>query len=175
MPRNVRTIRAEGIIAYVPLTKGYEAVIDASDAHLVNKWNWCALVTKRKDGSVRSVYAARKERSSGMPTTILMHRVISKDQNGIDIDHIDCNGLNNRKSNLRKATKSQNQHNQRISGANKSGVKGVRWHKASQKWVAQIECNGRRHHLGCYASISDAAGAYASASASFHGEFGRTA
>lgn len=163
-----RGIRIEGNLAYVPLTRGYEAVIDAADVSLVEGWNWCALVRPK------SVYAMRFSEGAEKKT-ILLHRVIAGTPEGMDTDHIDGNGLNNRRSNVRVATKGQNMHNQRLSSANTSGVKGVSWVKRRQKWQAQICANGKRVGLGYYDTIADAGQAYADASAKMHGEFGRLA
>jgi hypothetical protein len=91
----------------------------------------------------------------------------------MQVDHIDCDGLNNVRSNLRAATHLENQRNCRISSRNTSGVKGVYWQKATQKWVAQIRVKGRVQRLGSFHTIDEAADAYATASKSFHGDFGR--
>lgn len=172
----IRPIRVEGNVAYVPLTQGYEAVIDAADVHLVEMQSWYALVVRRPDGSIRTVYAARKQRvSDGYKINVRMHRVIAGTPDGMETDHIDGNGLNNRRENLRHATVAQNRKNQRILQANKSGIKGVYWNKRRQKWLAQIRVDGRRIYLGQFASSDFAAKAYATASANLHGEFGRTA
>ena len=113
MTRTIREIRIEGNIAYVPLTKGYEAVIDAEDVHLVAGRAWHAKVTKTKAGEVRSVYAsAMTLRVDGKAKNIWLHRVILGLTDGLLFaDHIDGDGLNNRRSNLRVATPSENRKN----------------------------------------------------------------
>jgi hypothetical protein len=172
MPRKIRPIRIEGNIAYVPLTKGYEAIIDAADVHLVSGSNWFA------QEYPRSVYAKRSRKKRGVVQCIFLHRVLMGDPEGFEIDHINGNGLDNRRSgekgNLRVATKAQNGRNQRLFSSNTSGYKGVSFHKQASKWDARIMVDGKSRRLGLFSTPKDAAAAYAKASAELHGEFGRT-
>ena len=172
MTRNIRPIRVKGQLAYVPLTKGYEAVIDASDVHLVEGFNWCAVVRRY------TVYAVRGERSAeragASRRNISLHRVIVGGPDGLQVDHCDGNGLNNRRCNLRVATAAQNQQNARKRSDNTTGLKGVDWHKRDRKWRARIVANGKRKHLGLYHTAEEAYAAYCAASEKYHKEFGRT-
>ena len=172
--RQIRPIRVEGNVAYVPLTRGYEAVIDAADVPLVEGKNWHAFVKRRNDGTTLAVYAARSSpRAGGKQNTIFMHRILlSADSE--ETDHRDGDGLNNRRANLRPATKSQNMHNQRLASNNKSGFKGAYWHSFARKWASQIRLANQNHHLGLFGCITAAAVAYARASRNLHGQFGRT-
>lgn len=167
MMRTVRPIRVEGDVAFVPLTRGYEAIIDAEDVPLVQWFNWSALPNKR------SVYAFRSEWVGGRKTTIRMHRVIAGPADGKEVDHIDGNGLNNRKSNLRQATASENRRNQRLSKANSSGLKGVSWNKRESVWEAYIRVDGKKKSLGSFSNVDEAHAAYCRAAERFHGEFAR--
>ena len=167
MPKRIREIRIEGNIAYVPLTKGHEAIIDAADVHLVKGWNWCALVT------TWTVYAHRCGGPKGKQKSYYMHRILMGDPKGLEVDHIDGNGINNRRSNLREATKAQNRHNQRVSIANSSGYKGVSWHKSCDKWHARIKRDGKSQHLGLFKTAEAAHAAYCRASAEIDCIFGR--
>lgn len=174
MPKKIRPIRIEGNTAYITLTKGYTAVIDATDVHLASGNNWNAAVTKKADGSVRSVYAASsRSLSEGGRKTVLLHRVIAQTPDGLETDHIDGDGLNNRRANLRNSTVAQNRRNRRTGCNNTSGVKGVSWNKAMGQWKVDIHVGGKKHYLGCFDTIDAASNAYASASAELHGEFGR--
>lgn len=164
-----RAIRIEGDVAYVPLTKGYEAVIDAADVPLVDGFNWCAQVQSH------TVYAIRRDCSGPTPSTVRMHRAIISEIDGLEVDHRDGNGLNNRRNNLRESTKAQNQQNSRIRRNNTSGFKGVCWDKASGKWMASIKANGKRRTLGRFTTPDVAHAAYVMASRALHGEFGRIA
>ena len=91
------------------------------------------------------------------------------------IDHINGIKHDNRLSNLRPATHSENMRNQRIPSNNTSGYKGVRWHKPTGKWQAYIKVDGIQKHLGLFTDIADAVAAYAAASKKYHGEFSRVA
>lgn len=170
----MRKIRIEGVVAFVPLTQGYEAIIDAADAPLVDGWRWCAIVARRADGTVRSVYAVRNDGPRGKARLVYMHRVIAGTPDGMDTDHISGNGLDNRRENLRVATRAQNQHNRSLQSNNTSGAKGVTWSKEKGKWLAQITIREKNRSLGYFQTIEDASAAYAAASAELHGEFGRT-
>ncbi|MFN7608169.1 MAG: HNH endonuclease [Ralstonia sp.] len=166
----IRPIRIEGDVAYVPLTQGYEAVIDAVDIPLVAGFGWFAIVNGR------TVYAARNvSLASGKRRMMGMHRMLMGDPTGVQIDHRDGNGLNNRKTNIRIATPAQNQHNQRRRRDNTSGLKGVTWHKASAKWQARVWSGGKRIYLGLFDTPEAAHDMYAEAVCRFHGEFGRLA
>jgi hypothetical protein len=162
----IRPIRVEGNIAYVPLTQGYVAVIDAADVPLVEAWNWHALV-----GS-HTVYACRTDLSTGVRIAVLMHRSLIGAISQY-VDHRDGDGLNNRRKNLREATGAENQSNARRRADNTSGAKGVGWHKDRRKWQARIVANRVEHHLGYFDTVADAAEAYAAASTKMHGAFGR--
>ena len=168
MPHKIRPIRIEGNIAYVPLTKGYEAIIDAADSPLVARWNWHAST------SAWNVYAHRTSYDTATRQRVCMHRVIMGEPIGLEIDHIDGDGLNNRRSNLRAATHSENMRNRTQQKNNTSGFKRVCWHKQARKWTAAIKVNGRQKHLGMFDKAEDAHAAYCAAAANLHGEFART-
>lgn len=164
--RSVRPIRIEGNIAFITLSKGYEAVIDAADAPLVSGFNWSAVVAPH------TVYASRMPpRRSGSRRAIFLHRLILGVPDGIFGDHIDGNGLNNRRSNLRPASGAENQRNRRISITNTSGFKGVSWHKNRAKWQANITTAGRQIHLGLFETAEEAHASYIAAANKFHGDF----
>jgi len=162
----VRPIRVDGDIAYITLTKGYTAIIDADDINLITG-SWQAKV----DGFV--VYAKQSKSINGVKRNIAMHRLLISAPSDMHVDHIDGNGLNNRRSNLRLATRSQNNHNQKLTNRNTSGYKGVRIRKDTGRWSAEIKLNGKKISLGCFGNCEAAREAYAAASLKFHGSFGR--
>lgn len=171
---NPRPIIIEGDIARVPLTQGYETIIDATDVPLIDGWNWYAQICRRRDGSIKTVYAVRSALMDGVKwRQVLMHRVLLGAPDDREVDHWNSDGLNNCRSNIRLATASQNQHNGRIRIDNVSGVKGVAWDKACGKWLSYIMLNRRRRHLGSFDTIAEAAVVRAKAVVEFHGEFGR--
>lgn len=73
-----------------------------------------------------------------------------------EIDHINGDRADNRISNLRVCDKARNQHNRKLNANSGSGVKGVCWHKRDQAWMAQVQLNGKKHHLGTFEKIEDA-------------------
>lgn len=91
------------------------------------------------------------------------------------IDHINCDKLDNRFCNLRQATNAENIRNSRKPSTNTSGLKGVSWHKPNNKWRVQISANGSKRHLGYFDEdkLDEAAAAYERAAKALHGEFAR--
>lgn len=161
----VRPILISGDIATVSLTKGYSAVIDESDVPLISGRNWSALVSKRR----KAIYAARVENGK----MILMHRLILGAPRGMDVDHIDQDGLNNRRLNIRVCSRSENCRNVGLRSDNKSGQKGVSLCKETSRWQAEIQANGSRTFLGYFDDVDEAASAYAEACRVIHGSFAR--
>lgn len=92
-----------------------------------------------------------------------------------DLDHIDGDGTNNRIANLRKCSMSENKANSKIYKNNKSGFKGVSFHKRSKKWIAYININKKRTNLGSFDKAEDAAKVYWAAAKKLHGKFARAA
>lgn len=142
----------------IQLTRGKIALIDDIDSDLANN-RWYASITK---GSTLA-YAIRREASRN----IRMHRVILERVLGRplrfneDVDHINHDGLDNRRVNLRVATRSENNLNQRTQTRNKtSKFKGVSWDAINRKWKAQIKISGKTRHIGSFASEKNAAIAY---------------
>lgn len=106
----------------------------------------------------------------------LIHRLIFMYHYGyfpIQVDHIDGNTLNNHIENLRQATNAQNCKNSKLSINNKSGVKGVSWHKASRKWMAHLQTVEKRHFIGYFNELDKAKIAIIEARNKLHGEFAR--
>lgn len=149
----------------IPLSQGQFAKVDDDDFEGLSKFKWCALKNTRGD-----FYAAR----STHPGTVRMHRIIlGLTDPKIFCDHINHNGLDNRRENLRVVTNQQNSMNRR--GARRgssSGIRGVTWHKRANKWVARIKISGMYKHLGVFSDIGAAKEAYAVANRTYFGEFG---
>jgi hypothetical protein len=163
-----RAIRVDGNIAYIQLSNGYEALVDAADAQLVGGFNWQARVDKH------TVYVRRTVYIQGVHRTAYLHRLLMDAKDGEEVDHISSNGLDNRRSNLRLATRAQNSRNTKPSSSNTSGFKGASFNKSKNKWVAHIQHLRKKFFLGYYESPADAHAAYCEASTHLHGEFGRT-
>jgi hypothetical protein len=148
----------------IPLTRGQFAVVDAEDYLWLSKYQWFA------KGTPGHYYAVRKENGR----SIKMHRQIMNAPDHLVVDHIDHDGLNNRKENLRICTFAENCRNLRPSRHKSSKYKGVHWNKRNKKWAAQITCNHKTHHLGYFGEQIDAAKAYDKAARKYHGEFAQT-
>lgn len=89
------------------------------------------------------------------------------------IDHINGDRSDNRLENLREADNSENNRNRGVQKNNKSGFKGVGFHKQTQKWRAKIKLHGKNYHLGLFDEVEDAARAYSAAAERLHGDFAR--
>jgi hypothetical protein len=103
-----------------------------------------------------------------------MHADILGTKNGVEIDHCDGNGLNNRRQNLRHATKTENQWNATVRQDNSSGFKGVCFDTEMRRWKASIQYHNKRIHLGRFDSAAEAAIAYDEAATRLFGEFAKT-
>ena len=109
---------------------------------------------------------------TGKEMPMHMHQEILKVPNGMVVDHINNDGMDNRSANLRAATKAQNSRNRKKSCKSfTSKYKGVSWHKKSRKWEASITFEYKRIHLGILKNEIDAAKAYDAAAKKYHGEF----
>ncbi|MBA7691068.1 hypothetical protein ES703_99606 [subsurface metagenome] len=151
---------AEGY-GLIPLTQGKFAIVDAEDYDRLNQYKWYASKCKN------TFYACRVEGG----TTIRMHREIMRAPKGLICDHIDHNGLHNRKGNLRLCTNAQNSYNQQACATGTSKYKGVCWHKCRSKWSARIRCDGKFYNLGDFDNEMEAAMAYDNKAAELFGEF----
>lgn len=135
------------------LTQGYVAMVDDEDYEKLSQYTW----TPKKDNNV--VYARRSLRIDGKHKEGFMHRdIMGIPDKGYVIDHVDGNGLNNQKNNLRIITHKQNMQNLHI---NKTSIyPGVNWSAKRRKWEARCKDRGVRRYLGGYEKEIDAFRAY---------------
>lgn len=157
----------------IPLTKGYTAIVSPEDADLA-EINWYAYEEKRR----HVVYAQRGIRNAqGVRTSEKLHRVILGRILGYTLDpsevcdHVNHDGLDNRRSNLRVATQPQNSCNRALSRSSNSGYKGVTWRPDQMKWRARIQVGKKPIPLGQFINLRDAVIAYNEAAIKYHGEF----
>jgi hypothetical protein len=153
----------------IPLTNSSLLVfVDDSDYEPLACHNW----QLHDNGS-----ACRGSSKGGKSPVVYMHREILAAHKGFDVDHKDRNRLNNTRTNLRIATRSQNSANSdsstRKRAARASRFKGVFWHNMNGKWCAQITANQKHRYLGSFHNEEDAAKAYDSAARIAFGEFAR--
>lgn len=151
----------------IPLTQGKYATVDDEDYKWLSKYKWHA-----NRGKTGIWYAARKGiHKQGRPqTTIWIHREILglRPGDGQECDHINHDGLDNRRANIRISTTTQNQQNRRVQPGT-SKFKGVIFHRGS--WLAQINIEGNRIFLGSYDSEVAAALVYDREARKHFGEF----
>jgi hypothetical protein len=153
---------------YLPLTQGLYSFVDESlyDEALV--WNWHAI-----EGSNGIMYGVRHrmadERGSGRD--LFLHQWIMGVSSAGQVDHINHNGLDNRRSNLRLCTHQQNMGNTRLKSCNTSGYKGVSRVSGSVKWMAKINDHGKQTYLGSSYDPVEAARLYDAAAKRVFGEF----
>lgn len=146
----------------IPLNRGLVAIVDDEDAELVSRTSWFALP------GAYTWYAARGvRRADGRWTTQLMHKILT---GWPQTDHINGDGLDNRRTNLRPVTAGQNVANSR-KGKWSSRYKGVSWCKRTKRWRANIMVDGRQPSLGYYDVEEDAARAYDAAARRHFGEY----
>ena len=139
-------------------------LFDEQDRALVSAWRWHIHKTPKV------LYARGYEIGHRKGGLTYLHRLILGAAVGDEVDHINGIGTDNRRSNLRFCTRSQNianRHN--IIAA--SGVTGVYYESATGKWRAEIRCSGQRYRLGRFINKSDAAAAYAKRAVELFGEF----
>lgn len=153
----------------IPLTQGLFALVDGKDFEQLSKYKWYA--TK-----AQNTYRAIRHTSSklGKRKTIYMHREILNAPPEVDVDHRNHCGLDNRNTNIRICTRSQNNQNQEAMRGETSKYKGVYWHKKAQKWHSQIKYNKKKIYLGLFNNEIKAAIAYDNKAKELFGEFAKT-
>lgn len=147
----------------LPLTRGQVALVDAEDYdRCVVRGSWQLRLAKH------TMYATRWMTRNGRNVAEQLHAFLT---GWPLVDHINGNGLDNRRCNLRPANYSQNGGNRRVHKATLSGFKGVTLHAQSGRWRARINAGDRLRSLGLYADPAEAARAYDRAATEVFGEY----
>jgi len=150
------------------LLSGEIVLIDAVDRDLVESngpwYAWCSPNT--------TYVQAPRRRTDGTRTSVYLHRLLLDPPEGMQIDHINRDGLDNRRTNLRVCTGSQNNANSPPKPGCSSEFKGVSWHKQNAKWQAHgRDATGKKLYLGLFTAEHAAARAYDAHAESVWGEF----
>jgi len=138
----------------IELTRGQHAIVDDEDYEKLSEYKWHALKQPN------TYYAARNKKINGKKVTIWMHRVINKTKDGMITDHVNGNGIDNRRENLRSATHQDNMINCARHKTGSSIYRGVSWHISRKHWVAQITVDCKNIFIGSFKNEIDAKCAY---------------
>ena len=150
----------------IPLTRWQVALCDDEDFDSLVQHSWYAHWSKTS----QCFYAI--SRINGK--LVRMHRWLFGLTQGKEIDHVDGNGINNQRLNLRLCSRSQNMANTRLRVNNTSGYKGVDLHQCTGKWRALIQVQHKRIHIGLFCSATEAALAYDKVASQYFGQFAST-
>lgn len=152
----------------IRLSQNKIAKIDDADFSLISVHNWHAV----EDHG--NFYAYTNVKIDGKRTIRQMHRLIMAAPKGIQVDHINGDGLDNRRSNLRLCTQTQNARNCRVRAVSKSKFKGILWVTKRGKWRARISAANKRLYSGYFDTEIAAAKRYDEMARKHHGDFART-
>lgn len=164
-----RRVRFGYAFRKIPLSQGKFAIVDPEDYYELSRYKWYA----EKSGG--TFYASRnrssvREKSGGARR---MHRYVMKAESNMYVDHINHKGLDNRKANLRPATRAQNSYNSRRLKKTVSGFRGVYPASNSRRWEARIFFKGKKIYLGSFEEVIETAKAYDEAAKKYHGQFAK--
>ena len=150
----------------IELTQNQVALVDDEDFEYLNQFRWHALKSRSTFYAVRKIRLINRKQIA-----IRMHRQILNTPKGMETDHINHCGLDNRRANIRVCTASENHMNSNSRKGSTSKFKGVHWDKNSEKWRARIQYNGENKHLGYFPSETEASLAYNKKALELFGEF----
>lgn len=143
------------------------ALLDDDDADLASGYRWRSEAPRTNNGSAFYVVTSRRR---SVPHSLYLHRLATGASSGVRVDHINGDGLDNRRANLRLCTDAQNAWNRHYR-TGKSKYKGVAWNTKCQKWQVAIKANGRSRYLGLFIDEVEAAKVYDDAAICLFGEF----
>lgn len=152
----------------IPVGHGMFALVDAQDYDWLSRWNWHT--RKYRNGATYAIRNALLGQGEEM-RYVAMHREIMQPPEGATVDHVNQNGLDNRRGNLRLCDKAQNGWNRGATKRSTTKVKGVHFLKRTGRYQAQIMIRGKRTHIGYYATLEEAKDAYEKFAKEAQGEF----
>lgn len=144
-------------------------LLDEADAWVLEKYS----ITADRRSGTWYVRAQEKGPGASRKPKLYLHRLLMSPPTGMDVDHKDGNGLNNQRSNLRVASRTQNSLNRGPSPLNKSGFKGVYWNAQREKWYARLVVSKVARKRGYFVTAEQAAAAYDALVVEHAHEFGR--
>lgn len=147
------------------LTQGTRCIVDTDEWKNLKDFSWYA------GGHKHRRYVTSQKTVAGKRTVYYMHRMITGCPDGLMVDHINHDTLDNRKQNLRVCTNQENQFNKKAKVTAKTNYKGVYFFRRTSRWYAQICLNGKNKHLGYYKTELEAAVAYNNAANRHYGAF----
>ena len=151
----------------IKLNKGRFALVDDKNFDYLNQWRWHVKFSYNIEYAVRIEYT-RMGYYNYKNKQIYMHRVVNNTPVNLQTDHINHNGLDNRRINLRTVTNQQNAFNANLNKANTSGTKGVSWSEERKKWCSYIHIDNKALPLGRFINIEDAIYARKKAELKYH-------
>jgi len=154
----------------IPLSQGKFAIVDPDEYYRLSEYKWSASRVYNKFYAVRTGPAEKGRRKK----TIRMHREIVDIPDGLECDHINGNSLDNRKANLRPATRQQNcWNNRKRRPRSLSKYKGVSYSSRGRPWKAMLTVNGKFIYLGSFDTQTQAAKEYDKAAKKYFGQYAK--
>lgn len=146
-----------------------ECFIDDIDRHLLKEYKWRLIHSRRG-----KYYIGASAKIKGKWRILHLHRLIMQPGEGLEVDHINGNSLDNRRENMRVCTHTENARNRKSQSGSFSGIKGVTYNKKTDRYISRIIFNYREIYLGSFKTAEDAAKEYDKAAVIYFGEYAKT-